>query len=549
MDTISNYLPDEPDEVEILAGTPPPDETPPEESGPSSYEYTQEMDAIRVPSFSSAAYGLDFSDLEEAADLNSAEEELDPAISWRAQNSSLPSGEGARLGVLHGDEVLESEDPAFLKQFLDEPDAGAAPDDESEIVVGVKFRRYGPVCFFSAGDYPVANGSKILVETEQGVGLAEVIAKRRLRRPLPPLRVADGVKVPIRPIAGMAGPEDIAAAADNQILGSSALLHCKECIRERELEMKLVDVEVLHDRSKIVFYFTAPSRIDFRELVKDLVRTYRTRIELRQIGVRHETQMLGSLGNCGMVCCCRRYLRRFAPVTIKMAKEQNLFLNPTKLSGICGRLLCCLSYEQENYEEFHQRCPKSGKKYNTARGPLKIMRANLFKQSITAASESGEEIELSLEEWQALNPVRMDNSEGREIRGEDRKAGGERRRDSVKPLSGQDSESLGWENGEGIENILPEELLTEDDSDGLPSGRGKQPKPQHQAQHNERPRPDKRHKPKHEQAEGRQRQQGAPGGGRSNIFGLNPKSGPGKDNQAGNDKRRFKDHNKGRTEQ
>jgi hypothetical protein len=166
--------------------------------------------------------------------------------------------------------------------------------------------------------------------------------------------------------------------------------------------MKLVTVEVLHDRSKIVFFFTAPSRIDFRELVKDLVRNYRTRIELRQIGVRHETQMIGGIGNCGMVCCCHTYLRKFAPVTIKMAKEQNLFLNPSKLSGMCGRLLCCLSFEQGNYEEFTRRCPKPGKKYATRGGTVKVLRANLFNQSISVLFENGEERELSLEEWDAL---------------------------------------------------------------------------------------------------------------------------------------------------
>ena len=131
-------------------------------------------------------------------------------------------------------------------------------------------------------------------------------------------------------------------------------------------------LKVLLDRSKMIFYFTAPTRIDFRELVKDLVREYRTRIELRQIGVRHETQMLGALGNCGMVICCRRYLKNFAPVTIKMAKEQNLFLNPAKISGICGRLLCCLSYEQDNYDNFHAQAPKIGKRYTTDLGMLKV---------------------------------------------------------------------------------------------------------------------------------------------------------------------------------
>ena len=136
------------------------------------------------------------------------------------------------------------------------------------------------------------------------------------------------------------------------------------------------------------------------------MREYRARIELRQIGVRHETQMVGAVGNCGMVCCCRRYLRKFAPVTIRMAKEQNLFLNPAKISGICGRLLCCLSYEQDNYDHFHRMCPRLGKKYQTDKGPMKVLRANMFRNSLSVLTENNEEVELSLDDWQALSPHR-----------------------------------------------------------------------------------------------------------------------------------------------
>ncbi|MDR1243347.1 MAG: hypothetical protein LBM00_11295 [Deltaproteobacteria bacterium] len=281
-------------------------------------------------------------------------------------------------------------------------------EDKAELVLGVKFSQYGAIYFFKAGQEKIKIGSKVLVDTDQGVFLAEVAIARRLLLPLPKIRTEEGYEVEIKSIRGLAMPEDIAAAADNRILAASARLYCKECIRSRNLDMNLVDVEVLHDRSKIIFYFTAPTRIDFRELVKDLVRNYHTRIELRQIGVRHETQMLGALGNCGMTCCCRRYLRKFAPVTIKMAKEQNLFLNVTKLSGICGRLLCCLSYEQENYDEFHKRCPKIGKKFITDRGTVKIMRANLFRQCIVIQDEAGQESELQLDEWEGLHPVRLE---------------------------------------------------------------------------------------------------------------------------------------------
>jgi cell fate regulator YaaT (PSP1 superfamily) len=194
----------------------------------------------------------------------------------------------------------------------------------------------------------------------------------------------------------------------NRELAREAGLFCRRCIAERSLDMKLVDVEVFFDRSKLIFYFTAPSRIDFRELVKELVQKYRTRIELRQIGVRHETQMVGAVGNCGMVCCCRRYLRKFASVTIRMAKEQNLFLNPAKISGICGRLLCCLAYEQDNYDSFHRACPRLGKKYQTRRGNMKVLRANMFRNSLVALTENNEEQELTLEEWQTLSPQRTE---------------------------------------------------------------------------------------------------------------------------------------------
>ena len=200
----------------------------------------------------------------------------------------------------------------------------------------------------------------------------------------------------------MAGPQDLETGAENKRLARRAFNFCRGCISHQELDMKLVDVEVLHDRSKMIFYFTAPNRIDFRELIKSLVREFHTRIELRQIGVRHETQMIGAIGNCGQVVCCRRFLRKFAPVTIKMAKEQNLFLNPAKISGICGRLLCCLSYEQKGYEEFHKQCPKIGKRIPTAIGTAKVLRANFFKKSISVWVEDLGEREFTLEEWKDL---------------------------------------------------------------------------------------------------------------------------------------------------
>ncbi len=276
--------------------------------------------------------------------------------------------------------------------------ANAAPHK----LFGVRFRSAGQVYFFTNTGLIVRPGTKVIVELEQGLALGEIVSL--LEQKGAPAEALPGT------VTGLATAQDIAADAENHILRSEASAFCKTCIRQRNLDMKLVDVEVLHDRSKIIFFFTAPARIDFRELVKDLVRMYRTRIELRQIGVRHETQMVGGLGNCGMVCCCHRYLRKFAPVTIKMAKEQNLFLNPAKLSGMCGRLLCCLSFEQSNYEEFNGRCPKLGKKYVTARGNIKVLRANMFSQSIIGVTDAGDEVEFTLEEWESLQPRRMEHA-------------------------------------------------------------------------------------------------------------------------------------------
>lgn len=211
-------------------------------------------------------------------------------------------------------------------------------------------------------------------------------------------------------IKRVAGPRDLERAEQNEAFAAKAGKYCTQCADEHRLDMKLVHTEVSLDGGKIIFFFTAPGRIDFRELVKALARNFHARIELRQIGVRHETQLVGATGNCGMVCCCRRYMRKFAPVTIKMAKEQGLFLNPVKISGTCGRLLCCLSFEQHNYEEFHGRCPKLGKKYETNKGVFKVLRASLFRNSLSLLPEMGDELEVTLEEWAAMEPARYDAS-------------------------------------------------------------------------------------------------------------------------------------------
>ena len=270
-------------------------------------------------------------------------------------------------------------------------------------IVGIRLRHCGPTLYCDSMPPLPSVGEQCMVETEHGLLLGQIVS---LHDSLP-----DGSLCSEITVVRAATDADKAVAKTNDELARRARHFCQEAIRGRELDMKLVDVEVYFDASKIVFYFTAPVRIDFRDLLKDLVREYRARIELRQIGVRHETQMIGAVGNCGMVCCCRRFLRKFAPVTIRMAKEQNLFLNPAKISGICGRLLCCLSYEQENYDAFHRECPRLGKRYQTSRGAMKVLRANMFRNSLSVINEDNEEREISLEEWRSLTPQRPEQTQ------------------------------------------------------------------------------------------------------------------------------------------
>lgn len=253
--------------------------------------------------------------------------------------------------------------------------------------------------FFCSGPYVVAADDHVLAHVEGDLFMGRVERVSPMPEPDPD-QVALGREVPV--IFRTATADDMARDRENRELSRKAFELCRQCIQERSLDMKLVDVVALFDGGKILFFFTAPSRIDFRELVKDLVRAFRTRIELRQIGARHETQMIGGIGNCGQLVCCQRFLRQFAPSTIKMAKEQNLFLNPAKISGVCNRLLCCLSYEQGNYEEFLAQCPKVGKKFATALGPAKVLRANYFRRSLNVWLDSGGEREIDLEEWFAL---------------------------------------------------------------------------------------------------------------------------------------------------
>lgn len=273
-------------------------------------------------------------------------------------------------------------------------------------ILGVKFRDYGQIYYFDSSGLELQIGDRVIVKTEEGVGLGQVAyfppqaGQDGGQGPVPLLEKLQGAE--IKPVLRKATEEDFAQDSLNKALEKEAFSFCLARIKDLGLEMKLVDVEVRFDRSKLIFYFTAPSRVDFRELVKILVSEYRTRIELRQIGVRHEVQILGGVGNCGRVCCCRQFLRKFEPVTIKMAKEQQLFLNPSKISGVCGRLLCCLNFEKYHYADFRKKCPKIGKRFSTPLGELKVLRANLFRDTLVVCADQGQEQEITLFEWAEL---------------------------------------------------------------------------------------------------------------------------------------------------
>ena len=220
-------------------------------------------------------------------------------------------------------------------------------------VIGVRFRRAGKVYYFNPGKSVINRGQHVIVETARGVEYGEVILGNREVD-------EDKLVQPLKPVIRVATKEDDKKEEENRAKEKEAFKVCLEKIRKYELDMKLIDVEYTFDNNKVLFYFTADGRVDFRELVKSLAAVFRTRIELRQIGVRDETKILGGIGICGRVLCCNSFLSEFAPVSIKMAKEQNLSLNPTKISGICGRLMCCLKNEEEAYEELNKNLPNVG---------------------------------------------------------------------------------------------------------------------------------------------------------------------------------------------
>lgn len=238
-------------------------------------------------------------------------------------------------------------------------------------IIGVRFKNVGKVYYFSPGELNIDAGSKVIVETARGVECGDVVFGNK--------EVPDEeIVAPLKTVIRIATEDDFKQIERNRLREKDALAICEEKIMKLGLKMSLVDVECTFDNSKLLFYFTAESRVDFRELVKELASVFRTRIELRQIGVRDEAKMMGGLGICGRQFCCSSFLGDFQPVSIKMAKEQSLSLNPTKISGTCGRLMCCLKYEQDGYEELLRITPKYGAIVDTPSGKGTVTDVNLI---------------------------------------------------------------------------------------------------------------------------------------------------------------------------
>lgn len=251
-------------------------------------------------------------------------------------------------------------------------------------MVGVRFKKLGKIYFFDPDGNALKKGQNVIVETARGLELGEVVVANRM---MDEAKLISALKKVIR----LATEEDEAIFLENEQKAKEAYGICEEKIKKHGLPMKLIDVEYTFDHSKLLFYFTADGRIDFRELVKDLAAIYKTRIELRQIGVRDEVKMLGGYGMCGRELCCCNHLSDLNPVSIKMAKEQGLSLNPTKISGVCGRLMCCLKHEQNVYEDKWSRLPNVGALVKTAEGKGIVEDVQVLKEMVTVRVEKGEE--------------------------------------------------------------------------------------------------------------------------------------------------------------
>lgn len=267
-------------------------------------------------------------------------------------------------------------------------------------IIGVRFKPVGKTYYFDPLNFDIKKDDEVIVETSRGVEIGKVVIG------IKELSESEGFSRPLKGVLRIATEEDKRTALENKEREKEAFKICAEKIKEHKLEMKLVEVEYSFDRSKILFYFTADGRIDFRELVKDLATVFRTRIELRQIGVRDESKALGSIGVCGRSLCCSQFLDEFVPVSIKMAKEQGLSLNPAKISGACGRLMCCLKYEQDTYEELLKEAPKQGSLVKTPEGSGTVEYVSLLKGLVKVRFENEQEKTLKEFNMNSVKPLK-----------------------------------------------------------------------------------------------------------------------------------------------
>ncbi|MBN2418334.1 MAG: stage 0 sporulation family protein [Deltaproteobacteria bacterium] len=258
-------------------------------------------------------------------------------------------------------------------------------------IVGIRLRQNGKIYNFDSGHFVLKKGDMVVVDTEQGKAMGVVVVEPKQQDDGEPERE-------LKTVYRIATDDDIKINEKNRDMEKEVYSFCYEKIQERSLPMCLVTAEQMFDGSKVVVYFSAEGRVDFRELVKDLVQKFHTRVEMRQIGVRHQAKMVGGLAPCGRELCCSSFLNKFDPVSIKMAKKQNLSLNPTKISGMCGRLMCCLSYEYDFYNKTAKNIPKIGKNVQTEKGSGKVIRNNVLKESVTILLESDEEIDIGYDE-------------------------------------------------------------------------------------------------------------------------------------------------------
>lgn len=255
-------------------------------------------------------------------------------------------------------------------------------------IVEIKLREAGRIVIYDTGGLQIKAGDLVIIEADKGLEYGQIVSE--------PVEVAkDEIEEPLKKITRIATAQDLAQVEENKKEIKNVFDICARKIEEHKLDMKLVEAEYSFDRSKLIFYFTSGGRVDFRALVKDLAKVFRARIELRQIGVRDEAKLLGGFGPCGRTLCCAKFLKDFEPVTIRMAKEQNLPLNPNKISGVCGRLMCCLAFEHKLYKELLGKLPRPGEVIRTEKGSGKVKAVNPLKVTVVVELEDGREIEVS----------------------------------------------------------------------------------------------------------------------------------------------------------